>query len=67
MGYIGKMCIRDRAYVELPTAVGTLIIAVAVQTTMLGCGFFMGERPSRQQGIGIGVALVGLVLSLIHI
>lgn len=28
------------AYVELPTAVGTLIIAVAVQTTMIGFGFF---------------------------
>lgn len=53
------------AYVELPTAVGTLIIAVAVQTTMLGCGFFMGERPSRQQGLGIGVALVGLVFLLL--
>ncbi len=35
------------AYVELPTAVGTLIIAVAVQTTMIGFGFFSGERPSR--------------------
>ena len=44
------------AYVELPTAVGTLIIAVAVQTTMIGFGFFSGERPSRQQGIGIGIA-----------
>lgn len=53
------------AYVELPTAVGTLIIAVAVQTTMLGCGFFMGERPSRQQGLGIGIALVGLVFLLL--
>ena len=52
------------AYVELPTAVGTLIIAVAVQTTMIGFGFFSGERPSRQQGIGIGIALVGLVFQL---
>lgn len=53
------------AYVELPTAVGTLIIAVAVQTTMIGFGFFSGERPSRQQGIGIGIALVGLVFLLL--
>ena len=53
------------AYVELPTAVGTLIIAVAVQTTMIGFGFFSGERPSRQLGIGIGIALVGLVFLLL--
>ncbi len=53
------------AYVELPTAVGTLIIAVAVQTTVIGFGFFSGERPSRQQGIGIGIALVGLVFLLL--
>ena len=32
------------AYVELPTAVGTLIIAVAVQTTMIGFGFSL-ETP----------------------
>lgn len=53
------------AYVELPTAVGTLIIAVAVQTTMISSTFFTGDRPSRQQGVGIGIALVGLVFLLL--
>ena len=37
------------AYVELPTAVGTLIIAVAVQTTMIGFGFF---RRTPEQATG---------------
>ena len=53
------------AYVELPTAVGTLIIAVAVQTTMIGFGVLIGERPSARQSIGIGIALVGLVFLLL--
>lgn len=53
------------AYVELPTAVGTLIIAVAVQTTMVGYGVLSGERPGWRQGSGIGLALAGLVFLLL--
>lgn len=53
------------AYVELPTAVGTLIIAVAVQTTMVGAGIRLGERPRQGQALGIGIALAGLVFLLL--
>lgn len=59
------MACFSRAYVELPTAVGTLIIAVAVQTTMVGAGIRMGERPRSGQALGIGIALAGLVFLLL--
>ena len=34
------------AYVNLPAAAGALIIAVAVQTSMVGAGVALGQRPS---------------------
>ena len=53
------------AYVNLPAAAGALIIAVAVQTTMVGAGVALGQRPSRAQTLGIALAMTGLVYLLL--
>lgn len=53
------------AYVNLPAAAGALIIAVAVQVTMVGVGVMLGQRPSRAQTLGISLALAGLVYLLL--
>lgn len=53
------------AYVNMPTAAGTLVIAVAVQTSMLGYGIRAGQRLDPGQALGIGLAMAGLVLLLL--
>lgn len=53
------------AYVNLPAAAGALIIAVAVQTSMVGAGVALGQRPSRAQALGIALAMAGLVYLLL--
>ena len=53
------------AYVNLPAAAGALIIAVAVQTSMVGAGVALGQRPSRAQTLGITLAMAGLVYLLL--
>ena len=53
------------AYVNLPAAAGALIIAVAVQTSMVGAGVALGQRPSRAQALGIALAMTGLVYLLL--
>lgn len=53
------------AYVNLPAAAGALIIAVAVQVTMVGAGVLLGQRPSGAQALGISLALAGLVYLLL--
>ena len=53
------------AYVNLPAAAGALIIAVAVQTSMVGAGVILGQRPSRAQALGIALAMTGLVYLLL--
>ena len=49
------------AYVSLPTATGALLLFGAVQATMIGHGFWMGERLQRMQLLGILFAAGGLV------
>jgi drug/metabolite transporter (DMT)-like permease len=49
------------AYVSLPAATGALLLFGAVQSTMIGYGFFAGERLRRLQLVGIVLALTGLV------
>ncbi|WP_291303136.1 DMT family transporter [Desulfovibrio sp. MES5] len=53
------------AYVNLSAAAGALIIAVAVQTSMVGAGVALGQRPSRAQALGITLAMAGLVYLLL--
>lgn len=47
------------AYVSMPTAAGALVIAVAVQTSMIGYGIHAGQT------LGIGLAMAGLVVLLL--
>jgi drug/metabolite transporter (DMT)-like permease len=49
------------AYVSLPAASGALILFGAVQATMIGHGFWTGERLTPLQSLGVVVAVAGLV------
>jgi drug/metabolite transporter (DMT)-like permease len=49
------------AYVSMPAATGALVLFSAVQVTMIGHGFWMGERLRRMQLVGLLFASGGLV------
>lgn len=49
------------AYLSLPAATGALLLFGAVQATMIGYGLWRGERFGLRQGIGLVLALGGLV------
>jgi drug/metabolite transporter (DMT)-like permease len=49
------------AYIRLPAATGALLLFGAVQATMLGYGFWKGERLSARQVVGLVCAIGGLV------
>jgi drug/metabolite transporter (DMT)-like permease len=53
------------AYVNLPTAVGALVLFGAVQATMIGHGLWRGERMSGVQVLGLCLAVAGLVALLL--
>jgi drug/metabolite transporter (DMT)-like permease len=53
------------AYLSLPAATGALLLFGAVQATMIGYGFWSGERLRKRQVIGLGLAVGGLVLLLL--
>jgi drug/metabolite transporter (DMT)-like permease len=53
------------AYIELPTAVGALLLFGAVQVTMIGIGFASGERFRPVQWLGFALAIGGLVSLLL--
>lgn len=53
------------AYIQLPAAVGALILFCAVQVTMIGYGLATGERLRQQQVIGLCLAIAGLVSLLL--
>lgn len=48
------------AYRSLTAATGALILFGAVQATMVGAGWWQRARPTRQQWLGMAVALGGL-------
>ena len=52
-------------YVGISTAAGTLVIAFAVQSSMLLLGLHKGEYPTARQYGGIALALGGLVCLLL--
>lgn len=52
------------AYLRLSTATGALILFGAVQLTMFGMALRAGERVSRWQVVGMGLAVCGLVVLL---
>ena len=49
------------AYVGLTAATGALLLFGAVQTTMIGYGFWKGERFQKLQLVGLVLAIGGLV------
>ncbi len=49
------------AYLSLPAAVGALLLFSAVQATMIGHGFWSGERLRPVQLVGLALAFGGLV------
>jgi len=49
------------AYLDLPAAVGALLLFGAVQATMIGYGFSTGERLAVRQSAGLALAVAGLV------
>jgi len=50
------------AYVTLPAGTGALLLFGAVQATMIVWGLRSGERIRLAQGVGLALALAGLVL-----
>ena len=52
------------AYTQLDTGMGALILFGAVQATMIGYGIWRGERLALWQWLGLGLALLGLVVLL---
>ena len=61
----GYMACFSWAYVRLSAGAGALVIAVAVQAGMLVAGLRLGQRPGKAQGLGIGLAMAGLVYLLL--
>lgn len=53
------------AYVRLSTATGALLLFGAVQLTMFGVGLRSGERVDSRQGLGIAIAVSGLIVLLL--
>lgn len=52
-------------YVGISTAAGTLVIAFAVQSSMLLLGIYKGEYPTKRQYGGIALSMGGLVFLLL--
>lgn len=65
LALFGYMACFSWAYINLSAAAGALIIAVAVQVSMVGAGMVMGQRPNLAQTLGIGLAMLGLVYLLL--
>jgi drug/metabolite transporter (DMT)-like permease len=49
------------AYLSLSTGAGALILFAAVQITMIGTGFYSGERPRSLEWLGLFIAISGLI------
>jgi drug/metabolite transporter (DMT)-like permease len=53
------------SYGDLSTGTGALLLFGAVQATMIATGLWVGERPTRLQGIGQLMAIAGLIAILL--
>jgi len=53
------------SYGDLSTGTGALLLFGAVQASMIFTGLWVGERPTRLQGIGQLMAIVGLIVILL--
>ena len=65
LALFGYMAFFSWAYVRISAAAGALVIAVAVQAGMLAAGLRLGQRPGKNQSLGIGLAMAGLVYLLL--
>lgn len=65
LALFGYMACFSWAYVRLSAGAGALVIAVAVQAGMLVAGLRLGQQPGKAQGLGIGLAMAGLVYLLL--
>lgn len=52
------------AYTQIPAGTGALLLFASIQISMILYGFFIGERLTITQGLGIGLAVAGLVILL---
>ncbi|QKH36414.1 DMT family transporter [Achromobacter pestifer] len=53
------------AYTRIPAGTGALLLFASIQISMILYGFFIGERLSITQGLGIGLAVAGLVILML--
>ena len=53
------------AYVSLTAATGALLLFGAVQLSMLGYGLCHGEKINLQRGVGLGIAVTGILVLLL--
>jgi drug/metabolite transporter (DMT)-like permease len=53
------------AYTQIPAGTGALLLFASIQISMILYGFLIGERLSITQGLGIGLAVAGLVILLL--
>lgn len=66
-GWVGGLSLLAYAaafsfsYVQIGAALGALILFPTVKIALLAWGRAMGERPARQEWLGAGLALAGLV------
>lgn len=52
------------AYMNIPSAAGTLVLNTAVQFGMMGWSLYQGMRPTGRQTAGLGTAFAGLLALL---
>ena len=53
------------AYTRIPAGTGALLLFASIQISMILYGLLIGERLSLAQGLGIGLAVAGLVILML--
>lgn len=53
------------AYTRISAGTGALLLFASIQISMILYGIFIGERLSSTQGLGIGLAVAGLVILML--
>ncbi|MGB3437077.1 DMT family transporter [Achromobacter sp.] len=53
------------AYTQISAGTGALLLFASIQISMILYGLFIGERLSVTQGLGIGLAVAGLVILML--
>ena len=53
------------AYIKIDAGVGALLLFGTVQLSMIFYGIFHGEKLTLKRGLGVGIALVGIIILLL--